>query len=87
MKGSETANGIYNLKALDCEDPEALIKYLRRCSNTKIVDLSDSKLTQEFIVELGQELHQRDIVIEELNLSNIEAINDELVQWFAKKLF
>jgi len=45
MKGSETANGIYNLKALDCEDPEALIKYLRRCSNTKIVDLSDSKLT------------------------------------------
>lgn len=87
MKGSETANGIYNLKALDCEDPEALIKYLRRCSNTKIVDLSDSKLTQEFIVELGQELHQRDIMIEDLNLSNIEAINDELVQWFAKKLF
>ena len=87
MKGSETANGIYNLKALDCEDPEALIKYLRRCSNTKIVDLSDSKLTQEFIVELGQELHQRDIMIEDLNLSKIEAMNDELVQWFAKKLF
>ena len=64
---------------LHYENPLSLIKYLGHCDKTTKVNLSNSDIKKEVIMTLAEEIYNRSIVIEELNLSHLPAIDDDLL--------
>ena len=77
----------YDLSGLHYDNPSSLIKYLCHCEKTTKVDLSNSEIKKEVIQALAEELHCRAIDIEELNLSRLEAIDDDLLMTISHLMF
>jgi hypothetical protein len=85
--GKAVEQGEYNLSGCHYYNPAALIKYLSHRGDTRKVDLSNSDIHKEVIDALAIGLTLRKIVIEELNLSSIEAIDDDLIDEISRLLF
>lgn len=76
-----------NLSGIELEKQSALIKYLGWCTGARKVNLSHSNLKREVLIELGQKLSSREFLIEELDLSAVQAIDDEVLIVFSQLCF
>ena len=73
--------GEYNFSGLTYDKPSALIKYLHHhIDETKKVSFKDSDMHENVLLRLAYEMSERNIIIKELDLSNVKAIDDELIE-------
>jgi len=64
-----------------------VIKYLSHCSDTLKVNFSKSNAKKELLEHLADELACRHICVEELNLSKLKAVDDELLDSLSGRFF
>lgn len=78
---------IMDLSGAIFTNPAALIKLLSHSGHIKKLDLQKSDLNSKDLTKLAEGLSERKIHVEELNLSKMAAIDDELILRIAKLLF